>query len=229
MGLGVLFFGYVLVSIFTLSPVYFITDLVGSFAIFEALGKLRRHADRFRYALWSVYAMFFVSAAQCVYYAVKYVGIIEGGLIYENIIEIARLTVMFFLTVTILLSLSELASSVGDGKLADKGKRNVWFYLINYAFIIVLSLDFDFLGDFVSAFSAFGLFFRVMCAIINCVYLYSCYMWICLEGDHDMNKPSAIDRFMGKLSPPPKEKPPEQAPAPSSQPAAVTYKKKKKK
>ena len=65
MGLGLLFVGYVFVSLFTLAPTYFVTDLVGSFIIFEALGKLRRHAERFRYALAAVYAMFAVSVVQC--------------------------------------------------------------------------------------------------------------------------------------------------------------------
>ena len=201
MGLGVLFIGYVLLSVFTLAPTFFVTDLIGSFVIYEALGKLRRHAARFRYAIMADYAVFAVSAVQCVYYAIRYVGIIEGAEIFEWGLEIARLAAMFVLTETVLLALSELASSVGDGKLADKGKRNAWFYVINYVFIIVLSLDLSFLYDFRAAFSAFGLLLRIMCALLNCAFMYSCYMWICLEGDHDMTKPSALDKFFGKLAP----------------------------
>ncbi len=201
MGLGLLFVGYVFVSLFTLAPTYFVTDLVGSFIIFEALGKLRRHAERFRYALAAVYAMFAVSVVQCAYYAVKYIGIIEGRAVFENVLEIVRLAVMFLLTEALLLSLSQLASNVGDRKLSEKGTRNAWFYVVNYVFIIALSLDFDFLAGFKSAFMAFGLLLRIVCALLNCAFIYSCYMWICLEGDRDMSRPSAADRFIGKLMP----------------------------
>ncbi len=201
MGLGILFVGYVFVSLFTLAPTYFVTDLVGSFVVFEALGRLRRHAERFRYAVASVYAMFAVSAVQCVYYAVKYVGLIEGYEAFENGLEVVRLAVMFLLTETLLLALSQLASNVGDLKLSEKGVRNAWFYVVNYVFIIALSLEFDFLADFKSAFMAFGLLLRIVCALLNCAFIYSCYMWICLEGDRDMNTPSAADRFIGKLAP----------------------------
>ena len=209
MGLGLLFIGYVLVAVFTLAPTYFLTDLIGSFVIFEALGKLRRNAERFKYAVWSVYAMFSVSAVQCAYYAVKYIGLIEGYEIFENALEAVRLAVMYALTVTVLLALSQLASSVGDKKLADKGVRNVWLFSISYVFMIVLSLDFGFLTEFKSAFSAFGFAFRILAVLLNCVYLYSCYMWICLEGDHDMSRLSVLDRFFGKLAPKPKEKKPD--------------------
>ncbi len=224
MGLGVLFIGYVLTSVFTLAPTYFLTDLIGSFVIFEAVGKLRRHAERFRYAAAAVYAMFCVSAVQCVYYTLKYIGIVEGFEIFENILEVVRLAVMYALTAAILLSLSQLSESVGDKKLADKGVRNVWIFSVSYVFMIVLSLDFDFLDEFIAAFTAFGFLFRILAVLLNCVYLYSCYMWICLAGDHDMSRQSALDRFFGKLMPKPKKKEPDSEP----EPAPIPGKKKKK-
>ncbi len=209
MGLGVLFIGYVLAAVFTLAPTYFITDLIGSFVIFNATVKLRRHASRFRYAEAADIVMFFVCAVQCVYYAIKYVGLIEGNGTFESGLEIVRITVMFALTVSILLALSQLAASVGDKKLADKGVRNVWLFSVSYVFMILLSLDFDFLGDFIAAFTAFGFVFRILTVLLNCIFLYSCYMWICLEGDHDMTHLSPMDKFFAKLTP--KSKPKDKA------------------
>lgn len=203
MGLGVLFFGYVLVSIFTFAPTYFITDLVGSFVMYEALVKLRPHAKRFEYAIYAVYALFTVSAVQCFYYTLSYVGLINGVLWLEHAIEICRLAVMFVYTVVMLLALRELALSVGDEKLGDKCKRNVWLYCVNYAFIISLSLDFDFLAGYISAFSAFALLYKLLCVILICANIFSCYMWICLESDHDMNpkekKTSGLGQFFEKV------------------------------
>ncbi len=201
MGLGILLFGYVFVALFTFSPVYFVTDLVGAYLIFVALGKLRRHAPRFKYAVVSNYAYFIIAAVQCVYTSVKVIGLYDGTELFDHALEICRLAALFILTVSVLLALSQLASSVGDEKLADKGKRNVYFFVLSYVLMIALSLDFEFMRDFKAAFSAFGLMFRILCALLNCVYIHSCYMWICLESDHDMDKLSAGDRFIGRIMP----------------------------
>lgn len=202
MGLGLLFIGYLLVSVFTLAPSYFLTDLIGSYIMIEALNKLRPHAERFRYAIATCYLLFTVMAVQCGYYALLYVGIIDSISILEYVIEISRLGAMFFYTVAMLLALSELSSSVGDEKLAYKCRRNMWFFCVYYFFVISLSLDFDFLEAYISAFSAFAFLLKFVCAILICANIYSCYMWICLEGDHDMEKekkPSKIKDFFAKV------------------------------
>ncbi len=202
MGLGLLFIGYLLVSIFTFAPTYFLTDLVGSFVMYEALVKLRPHADRFRYAIWSVYALFAVSAVQCLYYSLTYIGAVNDISLVENIIEICRVAVMFVYTLSMLMALAELARSVGDRKLADKCMRNVWLHCVNYFFIITLSLDFEFLQGYISAFAALALLIKLLCAVLISANIYSCYMWICLESDHDMtqkNKPSKIGEFLRKV------------------------------
>ena len=245
MGLGILLFGYVFVALFTFSPVYFVTDLVGAYLIFVALGKLRRHAPRFKYAVVSNYAYFMIAAVQCVYTSVKVIGLYDGTELFDHALEICRLAALFILTVSMLLALSQLASSVDDEKLADKGKRNVYFFVLSYVLMIALSLDFEFMRDFKAAFSAFGLMFRILCALLNCVYIHSCYMWICLESDHDMDRLSAGDRFIGRIMPKKgnkdaddidgadtaaevKKPPKKSAPEPKSKPPIVHHKYKKK-
>ena len=200
MGLGQLFIGYVFLSIFTLSPTFFVTDLLGSFIIFSATEKLRRHAEKFRYAIFAVYLSFAVSTVQCIYYVLYYAGLIENIENFVNILEICRLVSMLVLTVTLLSALSELAMSVGDEKLADKGSRNMWLYIVSFILMLVLSLDFSVMKGFRESFYPFGYLFRIVCTLLNCVFMYSCYMWICLEKDHDMNTPSAVERFIGKVT-----------------------------
>lgn len=201
MGLGVLFVGYVFLSLFTLTPTFFVTDLLGSFVIYSALEKLRRHAPRFRYAVISVYAMFAVSTVQCVYYILQYLGVLAPNEFFElYILEVCRLTAIFALTMTLLSALSQLASSVGDEKLAGKGRRNMWFYLFSYILVMVISLDLPFLAEFNLAFSPFSLIFRILCYVLNCIFIFSCYMWICLDKDHDMTNLSPVERFIGKVT-----------------------------
>lgn len=202
MGLGLLFIGYLLVSVFTYAPTFFITDLVGAFVMHEALLKLRRHAVRFKYAVWSVYALFVTATVQCVYYALHYVGIIESLIDTVNTaVETARLITVLVYTVTMLLALEELSRSVGDHKLGDRCRRNMWYYVISFALSLSLSLDVDFLADYVSAFSAAAFLLKLLCSFLVPAVIYSCYMWICLAGDHDMNKKkeSPIAGFFSKV------------------------------
>ncbi len=204
MGLGLLFIGYFLVSVFTYAPTFFITDLVGVFIMHEGLLKLRRHAKKFNYTLYAVYFLFIVAAVQCVYYALHYVGIIE------SLNETARMTLdlvrqisVLIYTVLMLLSLEELARSVGDGKLADRCRRNIWYYTVSFALFLSLSLDLDVFAEYaayVSAFSAAAFLLKFLCALLVPAVIYSCYMWICLERDHDMTpKPSKTAGFFSKL------------------------------
>lgn len=189
MGLGLLFIGYVLLSLFTYAPTFFITDFVGAFIMHEALMKLRRHAEKFKYAIMSVYALFVVVTVQCIYYALHYIGIIEAlDQTVNTVIEIGRLVTMLVYTVTMLLALEQLSRSVGDNKLADRCRRNMWYYVISFVLSLSLSFNFDFLEGYISAFSALAFLIKLLCAILVPAVVYSSYMWICLEGDHDMNK-----------------------------------------
>lgn len=203
MGLGLLFIGYLLVSVFTYAPTFFITDLVGAFVMHEALVRLRRHASKFKYAIYSVYVLFAVTTVQCVYYALHYVGIIES--LSETVkaaVEICRLVSMLFYTVTMLLSLEELSRSVGDNKLGDRCRRNMWYYVVSFALSLSLSFDIEALADYVSAFSAAAFLIKLLCSFLVPAVIYSCYMWICLSGDLDMNKPkkeSKLSKFFSKV------------------------------
>lgn len=201
MGLGLLFIGYVLLSLFTYAPTFFITDFIGAFIMYEALMKLRRHAPRFKYAVMSVYALFAVVTVQCIYYLLNYVGVIELASTVTTAIEIGRLVTMLFFTVATLLALEQLARSVGDNKLADRCKRNMWYYIFSFVLSLSLSFDFDFLESYISAFSQLAFLFKLLCAFLVPAVIYSSYMWICLEGDHDMNKKkdSKISVFFSKL------------------------------
>ena len=200
MGLGVLFIGYVLLSVFTFAPTYFITDFISAFIMHEALQKLRRHAAKFKYTIYSVYLLFAQTAVQCIYYSLVYTGIIERADTVANIIEISRLAVVFTYTVTLLTALGQLALSVGDVKLSDRAHRNICYLVVSYALSISLSLDFDFMKSYIASFSAVGFLFKLLCSISICLFIYSCYMWICLEGDHDMEqKPSKIGKLFKKI------------------------------
>lgn len=208
MGLGILFVGYVFISLFTLTRTFFVTDLLGSFIIFTALERLRPHAPKFRYAVIAVYFMFAVSSVQCVYYSLQYMSVIGVYRIFEQYgLEICRLLAFFAMTMTLLSALSQLASLVGDEKLSGKGRRNMWFFLISNALVLLISLDIPALSEFNAAFSPFCLIFRIVCLLLNCIFMFSCYMWICLEKDHDMTGLSSLERFIGKVTMTDRKKP----------------------
>ncbi len=205
MGLGQLFIGYILVSLFTYAPTFFITDLVGAFVMHEALQKLRRHAPKFKYTIWAVYALFCLATVQCVYYALHYVGITETlNSSITKLLDIARQIVMLGYTALMLLSLEELARSVGDGKLGDRCRRNMWYYIAVFVLSLSLSFEIDGLSEYaayVSAFSATVFLLKFLCAVLVPAVIYSCYMWICLEGDRDMSKikPPKTQGFFSKV------------------------------
>ncbi|HPU18497.1 MAG TPA: hypothetical protein PLZ27_07480 [Bacillota bacterium] len=204
MGLGLLFLGYVIYTIFTFAPSFFITDIIGCYLMVEAHIRLVPYGRRFRFSSAALYVLFFHAFAQGVYYTLTVLGIIEAITWVDELILLIRHAVLFVYTVVLLLALRELSLSVGDIKLAGKAKRNIYLFAISYVFIITLSLDYAWLDSYKAAFSAFALLFRLVCAILISAYIYSCYMWICPASDHDMkpkeSKLAAFFKSKGKVN-----------------------------
>lgn len=196
MGLGILFIGYVLSAVYTLSKTFFVTDLIGCFLMYTAVEKLLPYAKKFKYARVAVIIEFIQAAAQCVYYVLVNLIGWEGIDIFETVLEVVRICSLALTTITLLLALRELALSVGDNKLGDDAVRDVWLYSVSIVLSVVLSLDIEPLYEFQSAFSALGFIFKLFCAALVCAYLYRCYMWICFEEDHDMTKRSKLDKML---------------------------------
>ncbi|MCD7831734.1 MAG: hypothetical protein LUI01_05670 [Firmicutes bacterium] len=231
MGLGILFVGYVLSAIYTLSKIFFVTDLIGCFAMYTAVERLKPYAKKFRYAAVAVIVEFIQAALQCVYYVMTNLVGFEGVDAVETSLELLRIASLAATTITLLLALRELALSVGDVKLGDDAVRNIWIYGTSIALSVVLSLEIDALADFQSAFSAIGYVYKLLAAALVCVYIFRCYMWICFEEDHDMTKRSKLDRMLipGKKRREKEVNDPIEKPAENTAPTYVKKKKKKKK
>ena len=77
MGLGLLFLGYVIYTLFTFAPSFFITDLVGCFLMVEAHIRLLPYGRRFRYSSAALYVLFFHAVVQGAYYTLTMLSIIK--------------------------------------------------------------------------------------------------------------------------------------------------------
>ena len=186
MGLGLLFLGYVIYTLFTFAPSFFITDLVGCFLMVEAHIRLLLYGRRFRYSSAALYVLFFHAVVQGAYYTLTMLSIIKTIVWVDDFVLLLRHALLFVYTISLLMALRELSLSVGDTKLAGKAKRNIYLFVISYVLIISLSLDYPWLDSYKAAFSAFALLFRLVCAILISAYIYSCFMWICPASEHDM-------------------------------------------
>lgn len=94
-----------------------------------------------------------------------------------------------------------LSAEVGLKDISDKAKRNLILTVIYAVCIVIYQCDFEFLREISMYFGIFFLLFGLVWVILNGTLIFSCYMWICPEGDEDMSKPS---KFLPKKRPPKK-------------------------
>ncbi len=192
MGWGLLFFGYFLVFVLGLNPLFEVFATIPGWAVMlVGLCNLKRYCHSFRYAQWCVYPTLFIVVWQ------TFVGIqtqfdVPFAFLHEQVTVVVGwaelLAVLLFHTVLV-ISTKELALRVSVPKNAVRAMRNlvlVWLYGI---LLLVQTLIPK--AEITRTLYPVLLLLQLVWAISFCVLLYSCYMRICPADDIEhTRKPS---------------------------------------
>lgn len=201
MGFGILFIGYIFMSLFSLNPFGDIAQLLGFSIILFALFKLSPYAKNFKIAKYVTVPLVLACAFSSVTTIIQKLGVeISLGIGFEQIFSLAFAVLFFIFHLFLLFGIREIAKFTELPKISEKAIRNFIVGAFYFVLTFAGSLDTPFKEDFAKYFGMPTLVIGLIWYALNIVLIYSAYMWICLEGDEDMERKRSKFEFVNKLN-----------------------------
>ena len=196
MGFGILFLGYLITFIGAMTPVYAFTQIFGVLIMLYALSKLARHNTNFTITFWIAIGYLAASVYSMVGYFMQWK---ETDLLWQ-IDRYLGMAIVFLLHLFLLLAIRDISVSTGLPKLKARAMTNAITTAV-YVLITVLPY-FGLITDptVVQYLRLASLLLGVLWLILNAALIFSCYMWICLEGDENMEKSPLNIPFLNTIN-----------------------------
>ena len=200
MGFGLLFFGYLIGMNFVYNG---FTDVISYLIILYALALLYRHNKFFKNSFYTLIPLSVFGVLFFVFEIISFIGI-ENGLdpvLIHSYYSVSTSILKLLYTVFLLKGIENLALELDIPTIRIKAFRNRFFVWIYYPLFIFTELSQE--GDLAKiAQYAFlpVMLFGFVCLILNSVLFYSCYMWICLEGDENMHRATSHFKFINLIN-----------------------------
>ncbi len=202
MGLGILFIGYFISTIVAI-PFPEIGALLGYLLMGYALTKLSQYEKWFSYARLAAFAVLIITLPSAVVYVTGLFGMklslpeILSGSAFTYIDSVLEL----LFHVALYLSVLRLATSTCEEKLRLSSARNCVFYCMLFiadtAFRVMA--NFEVLHRFSSMCLLICSLLYILLIVLNHIMLFTAYMWICDEGDIDMEMKDTGIAWFDKL------------------------------
>lgn len=201
MGFGLLFIGYLITFFLSFVLYGFIIRLAGYLLMTLALVKLYEYERRYIYPFIGSLILFIIGALVFVREGAGILGLTtpawmsaEAGIIPFT----ERFAVSLF-NIALLYVTAVFAARLELFKQRNMALRNM--VIVGVYLIIHLLEAFVFAGSevFATYFSLPVLIIQFVWIVLNMILIFSCYMYICPEGDEDMPRRKTNIRFLDKV------------------------------
>ena len=194
MGFGILFVGYSLILCMTAYSV--LPSFVGYFICMYGCLKLSEYEDRFKISAIGFAAGGSLMMMQSV---MQFIVLTDGNTLLadfsEMIVPFFEL-VIYGVQMTLLPALIAIAKDTGRKKTVFACRRNLVLFPLMYILFIVANI-------LVSSGSAYGQYLviyltlsRIAVLVLMMIQIFSCYMWICREGQEEEEEESALNKHV---------------------------------
>jgi hypothetical protein len=198
MGFGTIFIGYVL--LFNLIPGY--TDVFACLLMALGLTKTIPFEERFRRPLYLVLLTILPAGASFLLEMLGLVGISLGGFYLESLYPLLRAILFLFITLDLLLAVDRIAEVTDIPALRVASFRNRIFTGLYYGLCIFSNLGFA-SDSILAKIALYAVFATILVGLfthfLNAKLLFSCYMWICPEGEEGMEREQSRFAFVNRI------------------------------
>lgn len=198
MGFGILFIGYIITFIFSLNPYGYVAELIGYIFMLAALCKLAPYSKNFRYAKYTAFPSIAIFAFLSFAQIAPKLGF-EVQFDFINVVNVIMVALVFIYHYFLLFGIRDIAKETEIVKIKEKSVRNFIVGVFYYVLTVISYLPFSFRENFIKYFGLSVTLFGFVWFVMNIILIYSCYMWICLEGDEDMECKKSRFAFVNKL------------------------------
>lgn len=202
MGFGLLFIGYLLTFLLSMTSYGFIFRLLGILLLSFSLIKLRDYQIKFNYPLWCSFVLIITGIFDFIYTGAEKLSYVRPDWMtsLKNSVGWIEFLLFAFMNAAILYAIAQLARQLELDKQRIAAWRNMVFLGIYFI------LDFLRMGVFADNEKYAGYFLlptfiiRILFVILNLILIFSCYMYICPEGDEDMPRKKTGIRFIDNIA-----------------------------
>lgn len=204
MGFGLLFLGYTL-PLMPLPYLLALPDCIGYIIMIVALKKLSPNNNNFKYSGYILYPMLAISLTNLIIQSIEFLNefVTPISLFKYSDVVVDRLNFSILLFnllfhYFLLNALIEIANFVGNKKIVRKCNRNKIITFVYLIYSIVVGIP---LGIPSNIFQYIIYVYNIVyypVFILNAIQIFSCYMWICYEGDEEMPTPDRKSFFKKK-------------------------------
>ena len=210
MGFGLLLVGYFTATIMSLNVCGGVFAFVGYFLMVFASKKLAQYNRSFICLLFASIVLLLLSSAIAVYdvSALLYKNLILPTQVISNTTADMLLKVRLFLelifTAILCFSIKSISNQTGAQKTVYSSVRNFVFYCIFFVLQCVVwmasAMNIGFLKEFSmnTLLPVWVVIIKLVCLILNCVMLFSCYSRICDVNDTEMSQKPSRFEFVNK-------------------------------
>ena len=196
MGFGILFLGYLITFIGAMTPIYAFTQFFGVLVLLYALSKLARHNKYFK----GTFFLALVFLAQSIYTLVGYFVSWPKESAFAIAESYSLVIIVLVLHVFLMLAIRDIAIFTSLPKLRTRAVRNI---ITTGIYCILFALPRTNLISNTTFLQYLGLatvLFGIIWLILNAALIFSCYMWICLEGEENMDKSPLNVPFLNTIN-----------------------------
>lgn len=201
MGFGILFIGYLLSFFISLVNYGYVIRLAGYALMALALLKIREYGKEFTYPLIAVVALVVYGIYDFIYQGAGALSI-KLPQFFDmafGIMEYVTVGVIVCFNMALLYSIYSITSRLELFKQRNAAIRNAIFVFV-YLWLTVLAIGPLRENEMYSKYFAFPtLLLQLGWTILNAALIFSCYMYICPEGDEDMPRKKSKFEFVDKL------------------------------
>ena len=203
MGFGFLFLGYAL----NLSMFKGFTDVIGFLLMLYALVMLARFNSGFRRAMYLCIPACVLSGVFFVYELGSLIGFFaissDTHALVNSYYSLSSGVLQLFFASFLLFGIQQIGKETGVPVIEMKAARNRFLSFIYYVLFIFTEMSYE-VGSTIGKIAAYAFFpvliFGFIYHIMNLILIHNCYVWICLEGDEDMERKKSRFSFINKIN-----------------------------
>ena len=198
MGFGVLFCGYLITYLLSLNPYAALTRLIGYGVMFVGLSKLARHNRWFGHSRLTVLPLGVLALVDTVLDLLVRFSSFAQTPVTEALQGVMTLFVLL-LHVCLMLAIHTIAADTELPKLGRSARMGLGL-TVAYAVLNGLwALPVDLGESYALTLSAMLFLLQLIWTLFNLVLIFRCYMWICLEGDEEMEQKPSRFAFINRM------------------------------
>ena len=195
MGFGTLLVFYLVSFLMSLNPYGSLFTLVGYVGMLMGLWELQQYQKTFLYAVYVTPAMLVVA----IYKACRLLQASFGITVpfvtdtVTEVIKYAEYAVLLLFHAALLYAIHTIAHEIGLPKIKQGAVRNAVITGLYYVLYILALLPFGWVESYKKYAVVFVTLLPLVWVTLNAWLIYTCYRYICKEGDEDV--PLRVSRF----------------------------------